>query len=370
MTRYCRRRCILILVVLLELFVWFYPGAISASRPFGASGRADQPAPTDGVAVELALSKVASWGLPGGKIFVEVKLTNHSPRGAGIYIELVDAAGIVVPGYIFLEPDQTKTQRLRVMPAGGDRKGLPRVIPVFFRGEHPQMNVEPDLIEITARTVPLPEVLGAWLALWSQRLGYPALLVGSAAVFLAAAGAVLYRLLVQPAAGLRGSLYYRKNGHREIGGAGGREHNGDAYILDEARLREIMLADHVHKGAVVISMGAAGEAESHVILLKASGIPYTITLAPLRRSSLPFFLQGWLALVKKPGGAALEIECSRPGIIEMGGAVYSRALLEPGAEFTSGGYRFQYSLPAAPVKGQRGVDLLLEKGMNTWQRSE
>jgi hypothetical protein len=367
---HCRRRYILILVILLEALFWLYPPAASASRPFGRSSLADNSATGETFPIELSLSAGTSWGLRGGKIFLTVKLINRSPRAAGVYIEFSEMAGSVIPGYILLGPGETKTQKLRVVP-GGDRESIPLVMRLLFRGEHPQTEVEPDLIEITTRAVPLFEALGDWLEPYRQGLGYLALVAGIAVILFVAVGAILYIFLVYPNARLQGSLYYWGKGDNEERDKFNGEKRSDVYILEEARAREISLADLAQNRCVTIFIGMPEKVDSPALLFKTKGIPYTITLSPAWQSRLIFFLQGWLALFRRPRGAALKVECSRPGIVEIGGTIYSQKIIEPGEEFISGGYRFQYSLPAPPmIKQNEGVDLILEKGMKTWQRSK
>ena len=359
--RWCRNS---FLIILIAAFSWFSAPAVMASRPFGRAVPAGETSAEGVITVELRLPKEASWRLPGRKIVLPVKLINPSSRAVGLYIELWGTEGAVVPGYISLGPGESRRCKLRVAP-GGDE-----AISILFRGEHPQTRIEPNIIVITSRILPLSEALGRFLEPYRQALAYLALGTGAVALLFVAVGAILYLLLVRPNTRLQGSLYYRK------GAAPGRdnfdgERHSDAYILEEARLRGIALADLEQDRCATIFMGLPEKVDSPALLFKTDGVPYKIMITPAWQSRLLFFLQGWEALFKPPLPAALHLECSNPGIVEVGGIIYSRKTIHPGEEFASGGYRFRYSLPAAPAGKQKGgTDLLLEKGMNTWQRLE
>ena len=369
MKRCCRRRCLLLLLLLPGLLLWLRPAGVFAYRASGEAVQAGEPDAGEEIPVELSLSGGSSWGVSGGKIHVTVRLVNRASRAAGIRLELLESAGSVVPGYIYLQPGESRTQKLRVTP--GDGEGESGKISIVFRGDNPQTRVEPDLVEITGRSMSLFEALGIWMSPWRRGLRYLFLLGGAAVLLVLAVGTALYLFLVRPGVLLRGSLYYRK---KEDGAGADKlrgENHSDSYILKEARARKILLADLEQDRRVTIFMGLPEKVEGAALLFETGGVPYTITLSPAWQSRLIFFLQGWQALLKRPPEAALEIECSRPGIIEVDGVIYSRKIILPGEEFVSGGYRFQYALPVRPaVKEKEGTDLLLEKGMNTWQRLE
>ena len=363
--RWCRNSFLIILIAALHCF--YAPAAI-ASRLF-KEAPAGETAVEGVIPVELRLPKEASWGVSGGNIYVTVRLFNRSPREAGICVELLDSEGSVVPGYIYLQPGENRTQKLRVVP--GDGEGESEKISIIFRGDTPQTRVEPDLVEITGRSMPLFEALGIWMNPWRRGLRYLLLLGGAAVLLILAVGTALYLFLARPGVLLQGSLYYRKK--EDAAGADKLrvKNPSDSYILKEARARKVVLADLEQDRRVTIFMGLPEKVEGAALLFETGGVPYTITLSPAWQSRLIFFLQGWQALFKRPPEAALEIECSRPGIIEVDGVIYSRKIILPGEEFVSGGYRFQYALPVRPaVKEKEGTDLLLEKGMNTWQRLE
>jgi hypothetical protein len=369
MIRQCRRLYLLIPVILLGPLLLLCPSVASGSRPFGRAVLANESGAGETLPVELSLQEGSSWGLPGGKIFLTVILTNRSSRAAGISIEFLGAGGTVTPGYILLEPGEARTQKLKIIP-GGDGKSAPGITRLIIKNELPQTEVEPDIIEITARVLPLSKALGVWMDPYRQGLGYLALAAGAAVILFIAGGSLLFIFLIYPVARLQGSIYYRKKEDPESRERFDGRERSDAYILEEARAREISLADLEQNRCVMIFIGMPEKVESPALLFETKGIPYTITLSPAWQSRLIFILQGWLALFQRPHGAALRVECSRPGVVEIGGVIYSRVIIEPGEEFVSGGYRFQYSLPAPPViKPNDGIDLLLEKGMNTWQRS-
>lgn len=288
-----------------------------------------------------------------GKVSVPVTVINHSSFREGVFIKLESQAGRVSPEYLSLEPGETLSGRIEISPEEAVT-GNTWEAELAFRPDHPLTVIEPDRADLKVQTRPFPLHLFYRAAQYRGAPLYLFLTVMGAALLLVGGGALLYRFLVFSRAGrLRGSLYYSMRA------------GGGSPVYSKTSFHRVSWKvdlEKTGKERFVISMGGREKREGVDLVLEGEGQPYIITLSPSFNWRGFFFFQGWKALLTGLPESSLLVECSKPGVLEWDGGVYSNKIIYSGEEFISGGYHFLFTSPGtrAAASFRIGKDLLGE----------
>ncbi|MEW5783788.1 MAG: vWA domain-containing protein [Bacillota bacterium] len=290
-------------------------------------------------AISLRLDRTDLYGTPGWMMLVPVTIENRSAFAEVLHINgPADGSFRVLESGFTLAPGEIKSLNLRVAVSPSRVAGFEALALTFSAGTALTV-IEADSFNPNVEIVSRPRYL--WRRVTAaDLLPAPFKLFLLAGMLFYGGGLLLYRLFVYPRSRL-GQLVFWKDGPRA-----GQTDSWGKFALSKARGEK-----------AVVSFSSAGEAD---FTIEGSAYSYDLVFGLEQTAVGPLFLQGWLA--SRPSSASVKklVASTPPGVIEVGGAVYTSRELRHGDEFQSGGYYFKYLEPAgrSPRQKESGVNIL------------
>ncbi len=227
---------------------------------------------------------------------------------------------------IILEPGESKVVQLELGLHSSLARGMHNV-PLIIGADSALTVLEPSQLEFNLEIVtPGQAFLKKFLNIfvWVSRF---LIILGAAGFLFYSGGMLLYRFLVFPRKKVQGTLLYWQT---ESGSTG------------EEQPRKLQLGS-LHKETIVISFDPENaKADFHI---KGSAFAYDLLIKSIWNHRRPLFIQGWQALLEKHLPVRTMLQCTRPGIFEFEGRVYTCKELFHSDKFEAGGFSFEYSNP-------------------------
>lgn len=305
------------------------------------------------------------WAAEGRDLRFALQVENLSYFEEEVYISLVEPEGIIEPGYLLLEPEKIISSEFAVKPDRKLESGIVEIT-LLFEAEHPDTVIETERLELEVEILPSGAAFVRSLQPRLPLLSWIYLVSGAFFLLFLGGGEVFYRKLAYPGTLLKGSIFYselqddqekKEEKDGETNAAGDREARSGE--------QELVL-DRLEKDLFKIYIGAPGGQESASLELKGSGVSYTISVTPAWQGKSNRFIRGWQAFSNRDAIGLLQVQCSLGGVLEYNGLYYSSRIIQPGEQFTSGGYLFRYSGPlqeSKKIKKEKGIDIFKEKSV-------
>lgn len=277
--------------------------------------------------VYINVPRRALSSLPGRSIPLTLEVNNESPFEEKLFLEQQEnLVGDFSSRVFTLEPGQ-KTRLNFDLNLYQDLQ--PRIYPLrlAFVAENAPTAVEPQILELELEIVTPGTALARVLSGSLRPLLYGVGIAIITLLIFLILGMLLYCLFVYPGKRIRGALLYYKT----------EEANNTGPLP-----RRIILGKY-KKDAVKISFNPENKEADYCI--QGSEYDYDIIIKRISRKDTLPFLQGWNALLKKQPPFKTIICCSKPGIMEFSGKIYTSKELFHSETFASGGYIFQYNSP-------------------------
>ncbi len=277
----------------------------------------------------------------GTVLLVPVDITNESAFAETLLVSTNSNLGTLKQDRILLEPHEKGRFNLEIELQPGMTPGLYNVV-LAFAGESGLTPIAQSSQRVSFEVLSRRDAL---VRRYSQGLG----LVGAgilvlllvAAIF-TVGGLFLYRLFIYPRKKVTGSLIYRKTA------------DGWGNIGEEKELK----LGSASKQTVVVSFDMGNrQADFHI---EGSEFAYDLTFTARMINERVPFLQGWDVVLRRASKVKIMLQCSRPGVLEIEGKIFTRTELFHGNEFESGGFFFQYLNPYGRWSGETadGKDIL------------